>query len=574
MYLNIGSHDKTIPGFVNIDLERLGDIQGDVTDGLPVRSGAFDGVYSEHFIEHIAQHEAVAFLRECRRVVRNGGRIRMATPDLDFMVARYTDPNWRTMGDMAAHGFDWVATRAEQLNIAMREWGHQWLYDEDELQRLGRIAGLEVLGRRPWGESDFDDFVGLEYRDGSRLVVEFEKRRPEVRTDDPLVSVLIAAWRPDFLDACLASAKRQTYTNLEILVGDDSEGTEVEAICRRHAADDPRISYHRNPERLLGRGNYVALFERSQGDYVKYLNDDDVLAPRCVDRMVRCLNALPDVTLVTSHRRLIDDDGATQPDIDPTKRPVSEDAVIAGPSAVASMVGGDSNWIGEPTTTMFRRTDVDRAEPDLFSFAGRKAPASVDMTLWTHLLSRGDLCYLVESLSSFRQHPGQRQRDPGFRPRGRAAVAQLRDDAQRMGLLHEAGRPLRSDPLVQKPWWSQETLAALAEADEALGGGHVARGESLLHEALAEAPGDPTIMTHLAALGMATGEVDMALGILDSVTTTAPWHLAARRQLASHAINEGDISAAIEHVRAILEVCPADEDAQMVSVALETHAFS
>lgn len=574
MYLNVGSNEKTIPGFVNIDIERLGDIQGDVTDGLPIRGGALEGVFSEHFIEHIAQHDAVAFLRECRRIVHNNGHIRIATPDLDFMVARYTDPDWRTMGDMAAHGFDWVATRAEQLNIAMREWGHQWLYDEDELCRLGRIAGLEVLGRRPWGESDHPDFVGLEYRAGSRLVVEFQKRRPEVRHDQPLVSVLIAAWRPDFLDACLSSARRQTYTNLEILVGDDSEGPEVEAIVASHAADDPRISYRRNPERLLGRGNYVALFERSTGDYVKYLNDDDVLAPRCVDRMVQCLNAFPDVTLVTSHRRLIDEAGDVQPDIGPTKRPVSDDAIVAGPSAVASMVGGDSNWIGEPTSTMFRRTDIDPEEPDLFSFAGRKAPASVDMTLWTHLLSRGDLCYLVESLSSFRQHPGQRQRDPGFKPRGLAAVAQLRDDARRMGLLIEHGRALRWQPISQKPWWSQGTLAALAEADEALGGGHLERGESLLHEALVEEPGDPTIMTHLAALGMATGDTVAALGILDSVANRAPWHLPARRHLANHAINAGDIEAAIAHVRAILDVCPEDQDAQTASAVLAAQSVN
>jgi predicted SAM-dependent methyltransferase len=182
MYLNVGSHDKTIPGFVNLDLERLGDIQGDVTDGLPIRSGSLEGVFSEHFIEHVAQPEAVAFLRECRRVVTNGGRIRVATPDLDFMVARYTDPNWRELGDMVKHGYDWVATRAEQLNIAMRAWGHQWVFDEDELTRLGRIAGLHVVGRKPMGESDIDALGGLEYREGSRLIVEFEKRRPRCAT--------------------------------------------------------------------------------------------------------------------------------------------------------------------------------------------------------------------------------------------------------------------------------------------------------------------------------------------------------------------------------------------------------
>lgn len=67
----------------------------DVTQGLPFQNNEVDGVYSEHFIEHLSQTDGIGFLRECRRILKPGGTIRIATPDLEVSARNYITNQWR-----------------------------------------------------------------------------------------------------------------------------------------------------------------------------------------------------------------------------------------------------------------------------------------------------------------------------------------------------------------------------------------------------------------------------------------------------------------------------------------------
>ena len=563
MYLNVGSNDATIEGFVNIDIEPVADVCCDVRWNLPFRDAAFDGVYSEHFIEHIPQRDAVAFLRECRRVTRLGGRIRIATPDLDWIVRRYHQEDWR-QGDMFANGYGWVATRAEQLNLAMREWGHQWLYDEEELCRIGGMAGLELLGRVAPGQSDVAELANRETRPGSRLVVEFEHRRPTPSVHEPMVSILIPAYRAAYLDEALHSARAQTWRRLEIVVGDDCPDEAVADIVSAHAAEDARVRYLRNDPPSGARANYYRLFREAAGEYIKYLNDDDVLHPRAVERMASCLRALPRVSLVTSHRRRIAGDGTFLGDDGATASPVHEDAVLHGPGVVASMLGRLTNWVGEPTTTMFRREDVTSVEPELFAFGGRAAIANGDLTLWTRLLSRGDLCYLRSTLSLFRQHDGQAQADEAFRQRAGAAWQQLDFDAARMGLTGPALRRVHARPLDLPPWWATEARDAVLAADAALADGRADAALRHLTTARAASGGDGSIALLEARLAVALGEPDHALRALGEAAAHDPWNALVPLEVALVLADVGRFDEADEALQRATTLAPDSEDVAAV----------
>lgn len=56
---------------------------------LPFASASVDVLYSSHMMEHLDQEEARAFLKEARRVLRPGGYIRLALPDLRVHVDHY-----------------------------------------------------------------------------------------------------------------------------------------------------------------------------------------------------------------------------------------------------------------------------------------------------------------------------------------------------------------------------------------------------------------------------------------------------------------------------------------------------
>lgn len=57
--------------------------------GLPFADNSFDAVYSSHFIEHIPIEQVDSFLRECLRVLKPKGIVRIVTPDFEEMCSAY-----------------------------------------------------------------------------------------------------------------------------------------------------------------------------------------------------------------------------------------------------------------------------------------------------------------------------------------------------------------------------------------------------------------------------------------------------------------------------------------------------
>lgn len=509
--LNVGCGDQPLPGFVNLDLGRDADLALDVRRGLPCADNTVDAVHSEHFVEHLTQAELMSFLRECRRVLVPGGIARISTPDLAEMVRCYLDDDWHERSGLKDYGYEWLDNPCEMFNVGMRDWGHKWVVDERELARLADLAGLESLGRCAPGESDRAELRGLETRAGAHLTMEFRKPPPSVAGPLPLVSVLIPAYNPRYFAEALDSACRQTWPLLEILVGDDSDGPEIESLARERMADDPRIVYHRNVENLGEAGNYRELLGRASGVYVKCLADDDLLEPACVEILAGVLERHPDVTLVSAYRRLIDERGEFLPDT--FNKPLAEmDVRLRGHDAATLLLARRQNLIGEPTCALFRRRDLIGVRPAPMSFAGRQAPMNGDVAMWLTLLSKGDLALLAAPLSRFRQHEAQSGRVEAFVRRAETAWNYVREDARRVGLskgiLPPDGQvdaaPLDPSPHATPPELSlllrgARDLPELLAAQEALAG----EGIAYPHEYVFTEPGsDPATRTYLSRVAM------------------------------------------------------------------------
>src|SRR5437773_9968167 len=59
-------------------------IRWDVRKGIPFPDQAFDVAYHSHFLEHLPKKDASAFLKECYRVLKAGGILRVVVPDLKY----------------------------------------------------------------------------------------------------------------------------------------------------------------------------------------------------------------------------------------------------------------------------------------------------------------------------------------------------------------------------------------------------------------------------------------------------------------------------------------------------------
>lgn len=177
--LHIGCGTNYIDGWINIDnnsdknIKKL-DFMWDLRNPLPFRENSVDFVYNEHFLEHLTAEEGIKALQEFKNILKPGGVLRVAMPDLEDVINIYLNPDWKEEQKdfFKKYGLDFIKTRAEQININFRWWGHKWLYDWEELDRRLKEAGFINIKRCRLYESDYSDLKNIESRPESRLIAE------------------------------------------------------------------------------------------------------------------------------------------------------------------------------------------------------------------------------------------------------------------------------------------------------------------------------------------------------------------------------------------------------------------
>lgn len=326
----------------------------------------------------------------------------------------------------------------------------------------------------------------------------------------PAVSILIPAFKPRHFARTLDSALAQTWPRGEIIVADDSPGEKIaQAVetARGKTREGWTLRYHRNPGNIGEWKNNFQLLDMATGPLVKFLNDDDLLEPRCVERMARVLARNPDVTLVTSRRRLIDEHDQELPGRKYTEPLLECDGAMDGRAWANLALSKRINRIGEPTTVMFRKADIIDNRPNFMSYAGRPAHRNGDISAWIALLSRGDGAWLHETLSSFRIHAGQVSHNEEFRRTARQAWTDLQTDGEETGLVAGILEEVRPRPLADGT--PVDDLAAAAV--QAWEKGDAAAVRMALEQAAAEDPLDTTVRGNLARLDWMEGRKDAAI---------------------------------------------------------------
>jgi SAM-dependent methyltransferase len=198
-FVNLGSGARVAPGWNNVDFSwimrfgryprlcavfhRLGllsdhryqrilkldrkEVRWNLAKGIPFADGVFDGVYHSHLLEHLDREVVPDFLKECHRVLKPGGILRVVVPDLEKLARSYVDimnllpdranmsqyhfaveqifdqmvirtPRWRKdqklVVQMLEHLFTGNTARAGVL--------HRWMYDRFSLGELLQTTGF------------------------------------------------------------------------------------------------------------------------------------------------------------------------------------------------------------------------------------------------------------------------------------------------------------------------------------------------------------------------------------------------------------------------------------------------
>lgn len=176
--LHLGSGDHHIAGWINVDFSPAMQIEvvADLTREMPFRSASIDLIHSEDFIEHVDVAAGIVVLRECYRILRTGGVMRLLTPDLRAIVEEVYVHRDRRHLRWCGVNLD-TSDPCEALNVHMRMGGeHRFLYDEEHLTKQLREAGFQVRRVR-YNWSSVPELRFLDLRDfGLNLFLEGVKR--------------------------------------------------------------------------------------------------------------------------------------------------------------------------------------------------------------------------------------------------------------------------------------------------------------------------------------------------------------------------------------------------------------
>jgi predicted SAM-dependent methyltransferase len=170
--LQLGTGANPYEGWLNTDVldfrRRNEVVYLDAAKPFPLPDGSFDTVYSEHMIEHLTFADGQHCLRECFRVLRPGGRVRVATPSLRRVAALYGDD----LNDLQRRYLAWatdvfidhadVPLPGFVVNNMLRNFGHEFVYDEQTLAHVLTHVGFVDVAEWPVGESADPALIGRE----------------------------------------------------------------------------------------------------------------------------------------------------------------------------------------------------------------------------------------------------------------------------------------------------------------------------------------------------------------------------------------------------------------------------
>lgn len=208
------------------------------------------------------------------------------------------------------------------------------------------------------------------------------------------VSILLPVYNGEaFLEAAIESVLAQSFQDFDLIIVDDCSTDGSPSIIERMKERDARIKSFTNQTNQGLFANYNRCLSLAEGRYIKPFAQDDILAQDCLQRMFDVLEHDQSVALVSSARNITDAGGKTVE----TKCIFPADRKVRGEDVILYNLIVLSNWVGEPSTVMFRS-----------QFSGTGFDTSCfhlgDIDMWFSVLKNGEYYFIAEPLASFRRH--------------------------------------------------------------------------------------------------------------------------------------------------------------------------
>lgn len=157
--VHLGCGGDVRAGWLNVDYrpgggvgydEASGFLNFDLRQGLPpLEDGSVDMVFSSHFFEHLRHEEAINLMRDCRRVLKDGGVARFQMPDFAMTFKAYceADPEYleafRSTHKLLDHMPEFSRNYADLVSRSVYEYyTHKYIWDVENLSLALKAVGF------------------------------------------------------------------------------------------------------------------------------------------------------------------------------------------------------------------------------------------------------------------------------------------------------------------------------------------------------------------------------------------------------------------------------------------------
>jgi len=144
--IHVGCGYEKFEGWENYDREV------DISKPLPFENETVDYMFSNHMLEHVTQHQGFRFLKDCFRVLKPGGVLRVGVPDIKRILDMCSVPQVFT---------DYAIERGGSPGIAVEnvifKFEHQSAYTRDLLDAMLRCIGFITMDAQRWDQSPFEE---------------------------------------------------------------------------------------------------------------------------------------------------------------------------------------------------------------------------------------------------------------------------------------------------------------------------------------------------------------------------------------------------------------------------------
>ena len=204
------------------------------------------------------------------------------------------------------------------------------------------------------------------------------------------VSICVPTYgKPEYVRQLLDSTSRQTFTDYEVIITDDTDGSEVQEVALSY--QDSRIRYYKNPQKLGHIFNWNRAIELAEGEYIKIMFSDDWFTyDTSLEEYVALLEQHPEAGFAFSLSMQVSDHESYA-------RVIPDDFIAKLKQDYRYLFTG--NFAGAPSGIIYRNNGIKFDE---------KSNWASDLELYLHLLSENPVFAFSErSLVSIGLHGEQ-----------------------------------------------------------------------------------------------------------------------------------------------------------------------